>query len=160
MGYGKIVPFTNKDGHEYLVQFSEFDFLVLPDTIKINVIDVVIAIEEHDELIVNSASSLFQMSNIIKEYLIDNNVVLYCYCDNKPIKRRINKSHLLPQHYRSKLFSSLFLKKNILHEYTDEVIRISDGINGDHYIHLIADISNASYVEAISIELGKFNHDK
>jgi len=154
----QVIPLTTIEGHKYLIQLSPFDLIAYPIEITIDIVNIVILlVDEIENQPINNASTLFQMAKIIQKYLDINNVVLYCYCDNKIIKRNKNKLHLLPQDYRSQLFSSLFSKNNALKEYLNEVIYIPDEKNGDHYIHLISRIENKYHIDAIATELDKFN---
>ena len=101
--------------------------------------------------LINSAT-LLQITSIIKEYLNENDVVLYCYCDDKAINKSKNKENVTPQEYRSKLFSVIFEKEADAKFINNRII-----INGDtdHYIHLIAQKKNSAHIDLISNELLK-----
>lgn len=159
MAVEQVIPLTTVEGNKYLIQLCPFDLVIYPIDVAVDIVNVVILpVDEIEDQPINNANTLFQMAKIIQEYLDNNDVVLYCYCDNKGIKRNKNKLHILPQYYRSTLFSSLFSKNNTLKAYINEVIHIPDEKNGDHYIHLISRISNEKHIEEIAMELDKFNH--
>lgn len=101
---------------------------------------------------VNNSATLLQITSIIKEYLNENDVVLYCYCDDKAINKSKNKENVTPQEYRSKLFSAIFEKEADAKFINNRII-----INGDtdHYIHLIAQKKNSAHIDLISNELLK-----
>lgn len=157
MSLEKVVPLTGKEGHEYFIQFSLFNQEVLPATYNIDIIDLVITLVDDKRNGFNSASTLFQISACIKEYLEDNNVVLYCYCDNKHIDRNKNKAHLSPQQYRSMLFSKMFDKGDDK-TYTNSLIVIGDPANQDHYIHLISKKSNQTMIDVIAADIKGFDN--
>lgn len=155
MELNQVVPFRTKEGCEYLIEFSlANELIIFPDSISINIVDV--AITQLTVGSVNNASTLFQIANIIKSYLEVNNVALYCYCDTKEILRSKSKKDMLPQHYRSLLFSRMF-ERNSNSEYINHVIVVKDELNGDHYINLIANKSNQSQLNTIEKELWKLN---
>lgn len=155
MALNQVVPFRTKEGCQYLIEFSlANELIVFSDPISIAIVDV--AITQLDVGLLNNASTLFQIANIIKSYLEVNNVALYCYCDTKEIQRGKNKKDMLPQQYRSLLFSRMF-ERNSDSTYVNHVIVVKDEINGDHYINLIANKSNQSQLNAIEKELCKLN---
>jgi hypothetical protein len=111
----------------------------------------------NNEIEYNSIKTLNIFVDIIHNYLNQHNVVLYYYCDTAVIKMRINREEkLLPQEYRSKLFSSMFNKKNI-DDYLLAEIRISDPERGDHFTSLISSINNVDKIKLIEDDLKKFN---
>lgn len=59
----------------------------------------------------NNASTLSKFSKIVREYLSENDVILYCYCDDREIERSKKHQNLTPQEYRSVLFERMFDKE-------------------------------------------------
>ena len=105
----------------------------------------------------NSIKTLNKFINIINDYLKQHNVVLYYYCDKSPITMRANrKVKLLPQEFRSKLFSSMFNQRNF-ENYILKEVRISDPVNGDHFTSLIFHRNNIDKMKPIEKDLLKFN---
>lgn len=154
MNLEQVIPLTSREGHRYLIQFSKFQDDIVPEAIEIDIVDVVIVLE--NDCGINNANTLFQISGIIKEYLDENGVILYCFCDNSEIIRGKNNDNMSPQEYRSLLFSKLFDKRSDVN-YLNKPIIINDPENGDHYIHLISKTSNSKQIDLISKELNKFN---
>ena len=148
------VAFITKEGYEYLINFTEF-----PQNnfeYNIHIIDVSIILMS-DSIENNSIETLIVFTNIINEYLIKNDVLLYYYCDTSDIKMRNNrKTKLLPQEFRSKLFSSMFNQKK-LENYLLKAIKVSDLINGDHYLSLISHEKNIDKIVIIENDILKFN---
>lgn len=111
MELDKKIPFLTEEGHQYLVSFVKFSANGIDYGIPI--IDVSITLM-NDEIEYNTIKTLNIFVDIINNYLDQHNVVLYYYCDTAAINMRINrKEKLLPQEYRSKLFSSMFNKKRL-----------------------------------------------
>lgn len=146
-------PFTTKEGHEYLIKFSQFNPDNIPDEITIPVVDVAIELALSANQ-TNNAGTLFQISALINNYIIKHDVILYCYCDMAPIDKR--NAEVSNQQFRSLLFTRMFDKQNN-QEYINERIVIEDEVNGSHYIHLFSHIRNRSSLELIVSELIKFN---
>jgi hypothetical protein len=150
----KEIPFITEEGHQYLVSFVKFSANGIDYGIPI--IDVSITLM-NNEIEYNSIKTLNIFVDIIHNYLNQHNVVLYYYCDTAVIKMRINREEkLLPQEYRSKLFSSMFNKKKI-NDYLLAEIRISDPERGDHFTSLISSVNNADKINLIEDDLKKFN---
>jgi len=150
----KKIPFVTAEGYEYLVNFMEFSANGI--NYGIPIIDVSITLMstniEH-----NSIKTLNVFTDIIDNYLKQHNVVLYYYCDTAPIKMRDNrKNKLLPQEFRSKLFSSMFDQRNF-DNYILKEIRITDLERGDHFTSLISNISNIDKVQLIENDLQELN---
>ena len=154
MSLEQVIALQTAEGHDYLIKFSQFKNVDLPNGINIEIVDVVIA--RLTDAGRNNASTLFAICNLIKEYLETNDVVLYCYCDQKEIDRSVKRQGMLPQEFRSELFSTLFHKCSNTN-YTNTKIIIADNDNGDHYIHLIAHNNNAAQVDTIAAQLRRFH---
>lgn len=146
----KEIPFKTKDGHEYLIVFTEFQHT--PRNYGIKIIDVSIVLM-NDVYTINRVDTLFNFSHIIFNYLRENDVILYYYCDVTPIKIRYNrKRKLTPQAYRSKLFSKMFEKFNT-NEYIQRPIKINDHENGHHYVCLVCHQSNNNALKEVEKDL-------
>lgn len=154
MSLNKSVTITSAEGHEYVLGFSSFDSMVLPDSITKKIIEVVIAIEDYKGI--NNAKTLFALTKHIKSYLAKNDVILYSYCDNKDIERGERHRHLTPQQYRSLLFQTMFNKDNS-NEFINKPIELTDANNEKHYIHLFARVESIEQLEVASNELYKLN---
>ena len=111
MSLEQVYSFTTIEGLEYRIGFSPFNSLIIPKNINKPVIDVVIAIQENN--VINNAGTLFIITKIIKEYLIKNDVLLYCYCDAIEINRR-KKHQQLTLEMAQKSMTLLQNKNNIL----------------------------------------------
>jgi len=150
----RLVPLTTRDGHHYLVKFSLMTGIIdLPDTINVQIVDLVVSLINGDGI--NNASTLFHIAGIIKEYLDNNDVVLYCYCDRGGILKSEKRSSMSPEEFRSLLFSAMFNKK-AGDNYINHPIIIEDNVYGAHYIHLISTRKNQGQIEMIENELLKF----
>lgn len=153
MDSNTVVPITTIEGHQYLIEFSIVsDVLDLPKSIQIGIANVAIVLV--DGAGINNASTLYAMASVLKEYLESNDVVLYCYCDNKEIPRSKPRQNLSPQHYRSMLFNKMFERQNN-EEYLNRSFVVKDVENGDHYINLISRSTNIKQVDIIEENLLK-----
>ena len=153
MGKDHIISLETKEGHEYLIKLNIIEPSVIPPGIAVPVIDVTIELV-NDVPVTNNAGTLFAIAASIKNYLNQNNAVLYCYCDSAPIQKR--NPDLLNQAYRSQLFVKMFEKQNS-DDFLNEKIIIEDPINGNHYIHLFAKNHNKPAIDLIAAELLRFN---
>lgn len=150
MSLNKSITITSKEGHNYTLGFSPFDAVKLPDDIRKPVIDVVIAIEGENQF--NNPKTLFTFTHHAKEYLNENDVILYCYCDNKEILRDKKHQHLSPQEYRSLLFQRLFERERN-GELLNKPIVLTDSNEEKHFIHLFSNVHNKDTVELIAEHL-------
>lgn len=153
MDLNQDFPFTTKEGHEYLVKFSQFNPNVIPYELAIPVVDVTIELVISSDQ-TNNAKTLFQIAGCIRNYVELHNVILYCYCDSAPIQKR--NPDLLNQAYRSQLFVKMFEKQNN-ENYINEKIIIEDPVNGNHYIHLFSKKHNKQAIDSIANELMRFD---
>lgn len=153
MALDRIVPLQTREGHKYLLKFNSFNLHVIPDGITVPIIDITIE-KVNDLAETNNAGTLFQIAAIIKEYAVQNDVILYYYCDTAPIVKRSNE--VLNQEFRSLLFIKMF-EKQANDEYLNEQIIINDPVNGDHYIHLFSKIHNKPSIDLIASELQRFD---
>ena len=150
------IPYTTKEGIDYLIKFTLFPQDKLPDEVTIAVVDIVIETDSNINDIKNSAYSLIQITNIISDYAKENDAIYYCYCSDKPIKRADRKQHLSHQEYRSQLFCKMFEKsKNF--DFINKTVIINDTQRGNHHIHLIAKLENEYMVNLISNSLSEFD---
>lgn len=150
-----VIPYTSIAGSQYLIQLKNFES---DDDFGIDVIDVSITLVLEKEKVV-SLRDLIIITRMIKDYLIDNKVVLYYYCDHSRddifiSKRNIEKT---PQEYRSNLFESLFDFMETDGFIKDQII-IGDQNSPDaHFISLISKEEDKSYLTDISIAVQKMN---
>lgn len=74
---------------------------------------------------------LIAIVRIIKDFLNENQVVLYYYCDSSAsdIFIRERKDIMLPQEFRHNLFNTLFDFLRITHFVKDEIIIDDHGAN-------------------------------
>lgn len=154
MSLNKSIVITSAQGHEYVLGFSSFNSIVLPESITKQVVEVVVAIEDYKGI--NNAETLFSFTNHIKSYLFENDVILYSYCDDKDIERSEKHRHLAPQKYRSLLFQTMF-NRAAGKEFINSPIELTDANNEKHYIHLFTRAKNINVLEIATAELGKLN---
>jgi len=144
----------SKEGHRYILSFSPFNSVQLPESIILPVAEVVIATEDNKGF--NNASTLFQFTAHIKDYLLVNNVILYCYCDNREIDRGKRHLCLTPQEYRSLLFEAMFSRTND-DGFVIKTIVLTD-LNGEsHFIKLISVKANEEVLDTAFDEILKMN---
>lgn len=151
MSIDKVIPLITKRGNEYLIKFEEFrDF----DKFDLPIVDVSLVFIS-GLLESNSLGDLFNISEIILDYILNSDVILYYYCDHQDLKRR--DESISPQKYRSDLFNSLFDRKSLPDLVKSEII-IEDKDNGDHYISLIGVEKNHETLLKVIEELEELNH--
>jgi hypothetical protein len=151
------IPYTTKEGIEYLITFKYFAPEHIPLGINVPIIDIAIITTADIDLINNSSTDIFEIGNIIYDQANKVDAVYYCICSDKQIKKNIKREHLSHQQYRSHLFSALFLKCNKGNLYSNRLVVIDDPNTNNHYIHLIATEKNSANVDLISEELRGFD---
>ncbi|WP_313553017.1 hypothetical protein [Sphingobacterium multivorum] len=154
MSFDTVLTVLSKEGHEYILSFSPFDSVILPESIGLPVAEVVIATEDNKGF--NNATTLFQFTAHIKEYLLNNNVILYCYCDNKEIDRCERHHHLTPQEYRSLLFEAMFMRAKD-NEFVVKTIVLTDSSDESHFVKLIAGRANEGVLDTAFDEISKMH---
>ena len=102
------IPYSTKEGINYLIKFTHFHNDKLPEGISIPVIDIVIETDADIKDINNSAFSLLQLTKIIHDYAVNHDAIYYCYCSDKPIKRSDRKLHLNHQEYHNIIMVLIF----------------------------------------------------
>ena len=148
------IPFETDEGYQYLVSFREVN--PLQNNYGIALVDVSIVLMSSN-IESNSYKTLSNFIEIIFDYLIENDVIVYYYCDVVPVKIRKNRNiKLSPQEFRFKLFSTMFFKRNSLEFYLQE-ITLTDVEENNHYTSLISKISNKDKVELIKSDIEKLN---
>jgi hypothetical protein len=155
MEINQTIPLTTNEGYEYLIKFTLFELDVIPKEVTTKVVNLVI------DLLVptqnyNNSKTLFNISEIINDYLDINDVILYCYCDNVEINKSDKRKTMTNQEYRSLLFTRMFDRRND-NTHINKLILINDPVNDNHYIHLITKIHNHNCVEFLSQEINKLD---
>jgi hypothetical protein len=124
------IPFETEEGYQYLVTFRE----VTPNqnSYEIPLIDVSIVLMSLN-IESNSYKTLNKFIEIIFDYLLKSDVIIYYYCDFTPIKIRENRAiKFSPQEFRFKLFSTMFDKRNSEDFYLQEIILNDKEENNNH----------------------------
>lgn len=150
-----VIPFTSSNSHKFLIKFETFKGGV---DFSIPLIDISLVLVEPMDNRKVEFKDLISIANLIKDYLNINQVVLYYYCDHSADDLFISdkNKHLLPQEYRSFLFSRMFdfLK---IHNFVKDEIIIIDNDNIPHHISLITKKEDRKSLTEISIEVQKMN---
>lgn len=146
-------PIHTADGNEYLILIDSFEKNSLPDFLinalhEIEIFDITLERVAGESQ--TPASVLFEISNFLAGFLLDNpSAILYFYCDDMhDISRR--NTNISPQKFRSDLFSSMFNRYTRQHNVpniTDTTIEIR--ADRDIYIHLIARTEHLPFVQKI-----------
>ncbi len=100
--------------------------------------------------------TLGEISRIIADVFMDNkDAILYFFCDDMTPIPHTNKE-ILPQEYRSRLFSLLFeryIRENNIEDVGNYPVRINDVDGHPMIIHLFARDSHRQYVDIIKKDL-------
>ena len=128
----EVIPLKTDEGHEYLLSFSEMNNI--PSEIETPIVDVSLTLTNEIN-VPNNASTLFKITDHTKEFLDQNNVILYYYCDTSEITKR--DKDMMPQEFRSRLFEAFFKRKCDNSVLLKSII-IEDDEIGHHYISLIS----------------------
>lgn len=150
-----VVPYTSSVGSQFLINFKEFE---LQEDFSIPVIDVsLILVEAKGEAI--GLRDLIAISRIVRDFLNNNKVALYYYCDHSSDDIFISERHqrMSPQEYRSNLFSSILDFVDVTNFVKDEIIIGDENSNEAHYISLITKEEDKSTLTEISIKVQEMN---
>jgi hypothetical protein len=149
----QVIPYRSKGGNEYLIKFEKFEDKRLPDDFVIPIIDISLVLIT--KVKPNDTEILSVLTTCLLDYLNHFDVILYYYSDTKDIIMRGTRE-MLPQQFRHELFSKLFEKYGneslIIHP-----IIITDNVNGDHFISLIAKQIYKNKIEIIEEKLCEFH---
>ncbi len=138
------VSITTKRGDVIRVFVSTIDKDLFPENIRqllgpVEIEEVVLERVTGDNPL--SLSALMQIAEILGRILSENgNSILYFYCDEAHDIRRRDTT-LLPQHYRSLLFSGMYsryMSHNNLTDILNHPITVISSTGNETYIHLIA----------------------
>ena len=153
MAVDLVVPFTSSVGSKYLINFKDFPH----QGFSLPVLDVSLVLVEPSNQLLN-LNDLFDISHIILDYINNNDVILYYYCDTNATDIFISKKRSLiqPQEYRHNLFNALFSYMKQDNLVKDEII-IDDPAANTHYISLITKAEHKSSLTEVSIEVQKMN---
>lgn len=146
-------PFRTTEGDEYLVLIESFTKSTLPDDIITELEDIDIAnivLERVSGECVTGPRILFDISNYIAGFLLDNEkTILYFYCDDMNDILRRNQC-ITPQKYRSDLFSKMFDRYTSIHSMENLIdTPLKFETDRDIYIHLIAKDTLLPHVNTI-----------
>jgi hypothetical protein len=145
----QVISYETKEGNKFKIRFSLFSSVGISTLIPI--VDVVL-ISQDEPNWQNSPSTLFEIADLIKDYLKQFNVILYYYCDHAEIEMRKSRNVISPQEYRNKIFSQL-LDRKLGSELISESFHIDDPINGDHFITVISRFENEKELDKILIDM-------
>lgn len=145
------VPYRGLRGNEYIIDFD--DVKQIPTEVNLVSINLVASTIVSKRGIHND---LMDIGEIIRDYMINNNAVVYYYCDNdSSFSSEIRERGITPQNYRHSLFNSLFDRLNTT-SYIKEDKIVTDNIYNDiHYISLISHVDNEEHLEDIMCSFEK-----
>lgn len=160
-----IIPIQT-DRSELLLKIDPFD---LPNTFE-NPADVLkmgtsevcdVSLERVSDFGSVDHKALHLISYMLFDFIERNpDNIIYFYCDDlHELPRSRHNQSLLPQEYRSRLFSALFAsetKRQNVSCYLDDVIEFDLG-DDKRFIHLIYNKANTAKADTLKAELGKFN---
>lgn len=150
-----VIPYTSTVGSQFLINFKEFES---QEDFSISVIDVSLILVEAKEQAIGM-KDLIAISRIIRDFLNENKVVLYYYCDHSSDDIFISERHvdMPPQKFRSNLFSSIFNFIDVSYFVKDQIIIGDEDSNDAHYISLITKEEDKSGITEISIKVQEMN---
>ncbi len=146
----QVISYETKEGIKFKIRFSLFNPAGIPD-LGIPLVDVVL-ISQDNSTWQNNPLTLFEIADLIKDYLKLFDVILYYYCDHSEIKMRKSRNQVSPQEYRNKIFNLLSDRK--LDSSLDKrSFHIKDDKYGDHYISVISQSKNQHELTKILFEM-------
>lgn len=160
-----IIPIQTERS-ELLLKIDPFDlantFEDPADVLKMGTSEVCdVSLERVSDFGSVDHKALHLISHMLFDFIERNpDNIIYFYCDDlHDLPRSRHNQSLLPQEYRSRLFSALFrseTKRQNAMRYVDDVIEFDLG-DDKRFIHLIYDKGNTPKADILKAELGKFN---
>lgn len=160
-----LIPIQT-DRSELLMKIDPFDlantFEDPADVLKMGTSEVCdVSLERVSDFGSVDHKALHLISHMLFDFIERNpDNIIYFYCDDlNDLPRSRHNQSLLPQEYRSRLFSALFAsetKRQDVSCYVDDVIEFDLG-DDKRFIHLIYDEANTPKADILKAELGKFN---
>lgn len=149
MNLEQTVPYTTREGNNYLIKFEIFPCSSLPLSIEIPVI--ILTLVQVDKLEQNGHGFFKYLAQYVCEYLNEFDVILYYYCDHADIEMRKTRC-FSPQQYRNEIFWKVYesIPNNPLYRLQ---IYIADNKYGDHYISLISQMKNQETLDKLKEEI-------
>lgn len=149
----KEIPFETPEANLYSLVFSVFE---LTTDIGVPVIEVVLHLKKQR----NKSNSVVVFNYIhrqIQQYLSENEVILYYYCDSSDIYYRNDRKRRFtsPQHFRSELFYTLF-QKTKTDDLHIENIKIPNELHGNHFLSIIYKDKHQSKIALILKEIEQY----
>ena len=153
MAFNSVIPFTSTVGSKFLLQFKDFK----QQDFSLPVVDVSIVQVASKEVPIG-IKDLIALSRIIRDFLFENQVVLYYYCDtsDSDIFISLKNQKMLPQEFRHSLFNALFDLMKVSDFVKDEII-IEDPEATAHYISLITKVADKSSLTEVSVAVQQLN---
>ncbi|MBS9767472.1 MAG: hypothetical protein KGV44_08020 [Flavobacteriaceae bacterium] len=148
------IPYISSVQSKFLINFKEVNY---EDISSIPIVDVsIVLVESKNEIL--PLKDLISIGRLIRDYLINNQVVLYYYCDTSSDNIEISERNkeLEPQEFRHKLFNSLYKLFDNKDIVKDEII-IEDPTNNTHFISLITKTSDKTNLTNVSIAVQQMN---
>lgn len=154
MSFNTVIPYTSSVGSKFLINFKDF----IQQDFSLPIIDVSLFLVESTEAKV-TLKDLIALTRIIIDFLNNNQVVLYYYCDTSGSDIFISQRNykMQPQEFRHNLFNALFDLMKITHFVKDEIIIDDNANNTIHYISLITKSEDKASLTEVSIEVQKMN---
>lgn len=153
MAFNTVIPYTSSVGSKFLINFKDF----IQQDFSLPVVDVSLFLVESTEAGLG-LRDLIALTRIIKDFLNENQVVLYYYCDTSASDIFISPRNqkMQPQEFRHSLFNALFDLMKVTDFVKDEII-IEDPANNTHYISLITKVADKSSLTEVSIAVQQMN---
>lgn len=153
----RVYQITSENGDEYKISLSQNDWLNLSGEIKEQFGLDLISIElmRVSGNAITSSRTLATIEQLIADEFFSNpEAILFYYCDFlNPIPATSKK--LLPQEYRSRLFSDMLQRYISQHNIQgfSEVVTVVEGIDEPYYFHLICRDHHLAKVQQIASKL-------
>lgn len=152
MTFEQSIAYTTKEGNEYIIRFSEFVREYIPENISVPVVSLDLVLVKYEKQ--NGRAFMNYLAQYVCDYIINNNVIIYYYCDKSDINMRTSRNKS-PQEFRHELFNKLY--ETIQNDSTiRETLIIPDKMYGDHYISLITTMQNKADLECLSSHFEQF----
>lgn len=159
-------PLTTTEGYNYIIDLQKIDIKELApdiiDEVKVDIYDVNLKLygAKVADINFNNPATLYRIGSVLLDFIIENDAILYYFCDTKPIKKSEKRKHLSHQEFRHLLFETMYDYVKIrrkVESLTDNSIVINGGEQEKYYLHLLSFTKHQPTVDLLSNELQELN---
>jgi len=158
-------PLITSEGYKYIINFERVDLVQFSEEVAgktdVPVYDLNFKLygANISDIEINNPKTLYRIGAIILDFLIENDVIIYYFCDTKQIKKGKKHEHISHQEFRHMLFTTMYryvATRRQLDNFENNALEIT-GENEKYYLHFLCSQKNLTYVKILLAEFEKYN---